>query len=311
MGTMNKVMCMYEYAFQPGSEEEIAVAQRCSEMMNCPAGCSCDSGTVDCSHRSLKEIPNDIPHGTVRLLLNDNKIEKIPAMGIFNRLPRLQQLDLSRNNLVEIEEGAFEGASSITTMSLAQNQLSSMNNRILRGLNGLESLNIFANDISCITPGAFDALRSLKLLNLISNPFNCNCHMGWFAEWIKDKGFLENGPRCAAPEALKNRPIHTLSQHDFQCSGEKKSWDKSSSSWTQVFSFLLLSAGEDDQGCLGVNYCPRSCTCTGTIVRCSHAKLKSIPDSIPKETSELYLDVNEIESIDTDKLKHLTSLTRL
>ena len=33
----------------------------------------------------------------------------------------------------------------------------------------------------------------------------------------------------------------------------------------------------NDGGCLGANYCPPECTCTGTIVRCSHAKLTSIP----------------------------------
>ena len=51
--------------------------------------------------------------------------------------------------------------------------------------------------------------------------------------------------------------------------------------------------------------------CTGTIVRCSHAKLKQIPKGIPPETSELYLDVNEITSIDSHRLEHLKSLTRL
>ena len=67
----------------------------------------------------------------------------------------------------------------------------------------------------------------------------------------------------------------------------------------------------NDAGCLGDNYCPPECTCTGTVVRCSHAKLKAIPSGIPRETSELYLDVNEIRVIDTEKLKHLKSLTRL
>ena len=33
----------------------------------------------------------------------------------------------------------------------------------------------------------------------------------------------------------------------------------------------------------------------GTIVRCSHAKLKEIPKGIPRETSELYLDVNQAD----------------
>ena len=46
-------------------------------------------------------------------------------------------------------------------------------------------------------------------------------------------------------------------------------------------------------------------------MRCSHAKLKQIPKGIPPETSELYLDVNEITSIDSHRLEHLKSLTRL
>ena len=64
-------------------------------------------------------------------------------------------------------------------------------------------------------------------------------------------------------------------------------------------------------GCLGDNYCPPSCTCTGTIVRCSHAKLDEIPSGIPAETSELYLDVNKIQAIDRERIERLTSLSRL
>ena len=75
------------------------------------------------------------------------------------------------------------------------------------------------------------------------------------------------------------------------------------------YSFFIL--GGNDEGCLGENYCPPECTCTGTIVRCSHAKLKSIPSGIPRETSELYLDGNEIKTLDTDKHDHLTSLSRV
>ena len=44
------------------------------------------------------------------------------------------------------------------------------------------------NVCSCVTPGAFDELTSLESLNLISNPFNCNCHMTWFADWLRQKG---------------------------------------------------------------------------------------------------------------------------
>jgi hypothetical protein len=44
-----------------------------------------------------------------------------------------------------------------------------------------------------VTPGAFDELTSLESLNLISNPFNCNCHMTWFADWLRQKGKPNNG----------------------------------------------------------------------------------------------------------------------
>lgn len=46
-------------------------------------------------------------------------------------------------------------------------------------------------------------------------------------------------------------------------------------------------AGDSDHGCLGENYCPPKCTCTGTIVQCSRAKFTEIPRGLPLETSEL------------------------
>ena len=67
----------------------------------------------------------------------------------------------------------------------------------------------------------------------------------------------------------------------------------------------------NDGGCLGAGYCPPQCTCTGTIVRCSHAKLTEVPAGIPAETSELYLDVNLISAVEPSRLQHLTQLTRL
>jgi Leucine-rich repeat (LRR) protein len=58
----------------------------------------------------------DLPKTTTRLLMNDNLITSIPAFGLFNRLPNLLSVDLSRNQIADIEEGAFEGANSILEM---------------------------------------------------------------------------------------------------------------------------------------------------------------------------------------------------
>lgn len=259
----------------------------CEGDTQCPGSCYCEGTKVDCSHRSLTSIPQEIPTTTTHLILSDNQITKISALGLFNRIPNLKTLDMTRNKINNIEEGAFEGATSITDILLSENLISGVNSMIFRGLVNLKSLSLYGNKISCVTPGAFDELTALTSLNLISNPFNCNCHMAWFADWLRRKDLTTGGPRCLRPLHLKDRPIHSLPTHEFRCTNG------------------------NDMGCLGDNYCPPQCSCTGTIVRCSHANLKEIPKGIPPETSELYLDVNDISSIDTHRLKHLKSLSRL
>ena len=103
---------------------------------------------------------------------------------------------------------------------LSENRIRDVNSKLFHGLVKLESLSLYSNRISCVTPGAFDALVSLKSLNLIANPFNCNCHMAWFADWLRIKGFTSGGPRCAHPQHLKDRPIYALANHDFRCTGK-------------------------------------------------------------------------------------------
>lgn len=103
---------------------------------------------------------------------------------------------------------------------LAENLVKEVNKKIFHGLVNLKTLSLYSNKISCVTPGAFHALVSLQSLNLISNPFNCNCHMAWFADWLRTKGFTAGGPRCASPAHLKDRPIHALPPHEFRCTGK-------------------------------------------------------------------------------------------
>ena len=103
---------------------------------------------------------------------------------------------------------------------LSENEISAVNRAMFRGLNNLKSLSLYGNLISCVTPGAFDELGSLTSLNLISNPFNCNCHMAWFADWLRRKDLTASGPRCTKPEHLKNKAIHSLATHEFRCTSK-------------------------------------------------------------------------------------------
>ncbi|CAH1374282.1 unnamed protein product [Tenebrio molitor] len=253
----------------------------------CPSGCTCDGTIVDCSGKGLKEIPRDVPLYTTELLFHDNELGRIKSDGLFGRLPNLIRLDLRRNQITGIEENSFEGASKIYELFLSENKLLEIHNKMFLGLHNLKLLSLNNNQITCVMPGSFDHLPSLHTLNLMQNPFMCNCHLAWFSEWLKNKGLSGSAPKCAGPARVKDVLIKELPKNEFKCTSD------------------------NDQGCLGENYCPPKCSCTGTVVRCSRAKLTEIPRGIPPETSELYLDINEITRIQTDRISHLKSLTRL
>lgn len=53
--------------------------------------------------------------------------------------------------------------------------------------------------------------------NLMSNPFVCNCHLAWFAEWIRKRDLVAGSPRCAAPTRVRDVAIHELPPHEFKC----------------------------------------------------------------------------------------------
>ncbi|KZS07806.1 SLIT protein [Daphnia magna] len=270
-------------------ERNLLEISPCEDDPSCPAECSCKGTIVDCSNKGLKEIPRELPLYTTELILNDNQIVRIKADGMFRDLPNLLKVDLRRNQISAIENGAFEGANTLLDLNLAENIIQEIHNKMFTGLVSLRTLSLFQNKITCVTPGSFDYLRSLTSLNILSNPLHCNCHMAWFGDWLrkKEQELSTGAPRCASPARVKDIPLQDMPSFEFRCSEL------------------------DDQGCLGEDYCPPKCTCTGTIVRCSRAKLREIPKNIPPETTELYLDVNEIQSIQSERLSHLRSLTRL
>lgn len=94
----------------------VLTSEYCETLNSCPDECICEGSVVDCSGKGLLEIPSELPRTTKKLLLQNNKISTVFANGLFNRLPRLTEIDLSRNELTQIEDGAFEGALSITNL---------------------------------------------------------------------------------------------------------------------------------------------------------------------------------------------------
>uniref|UniRef100_A0A673CFZ9 Slit homolog 2 (Drosophila) n=1 Tax=Sphaeramia orbicularis TaxID=375764 RepID=A0A673CFZ9_9TELE len=285
-----------EQYFIPGTEDyRSKLGGDCFADLACPEKCRCEGTTVDCSNQKLTKIPDHIPQYTVELRLNNNEFTVLEATGIFKKLPQLRKINLSNNRITDIEEGTFEGASGVNELILTSNRLENVHHRMLKGLGGLRTLMLRSNRISCVSnssfvglssvrllslydnqitsmnPGAFDTLHSLSTLNLLANPFNCNCHLAWLGDWLRRKRIVTGNPRCQSPYFLKEIPIQDVAVQDFACED-----------------------GNDENSCSPVLRCPAECSCLDTVVRCSNKGLTALPKGLPKETTELYLDVSPL-----------------
>lgn len=123
---------------------------------SCSKGCYCTESngggkTVRCSNQQLTEIPQDIPNDTWRVYLDFNHLTTVPA-NAFADLPHLVELDLSHNELSQLEPGAFRGlGSSLQFLDLSSNKLVNFNSE------------------------AFGGLRARA--NLTNNPWHCDCNL--------------------------------------------------------------------------------------------------------------------------------------
>ncbi|XP_038221129.1 protein slit isoform X1 [Zerene cesonia] len=272
---------------KPGEE----AAEACGDEPPCPAPCACARGSwgrglrVSCARAALAHIPRDLPLDTHALIMPDNALGQIKSDGFLGRLPDLTKLDFRNSGISIIEDNAFDGAANIQELLLDSNLLETVTDKMFFGLHSLTILSLADNKIRCIAPGSFDHLSMLSTLTLSGNPLECTCHTSWLAGWLRARR-LAPATACARPDALARTLLAHLELADFKCTPE-------------------------DAGCLPADYCPERCTCAGSVVRCARARLDALPARIPPYTTELYLESNEITSISSEQIRHLTQLTRL
>ncbi|GCB79762.1 hypothetical protein scyTo_0020244, partial [Scyliorhinus torazame] len=215
--------------------------------------------------------------------LSNNKIVEIED-GTFEGASSVSELQLTANHLDSIRSGMFRGLDGLRTLMLRNNRINCIHNNSFTGLSGVRLLSLYHNQITTITPGAFNTLHSLSTLNLLANAFNCNCQLAWLGEWLRRRKIVSGNPRCQKPDFLREIPLQDVAYQDFRC-----------------------EEGYEESSCIPRPQCPVECTCLETVVRCSNKHLKSLPKGIPKNVTEMYLDGNQFSSVPTvlNTFKHL------
>uniref|UniRef100_A0A7E4ZYZ5 Glycosyltransferase family 92 protein n=1 Tax=Panagrellus redivivus TaxID=6233 RepID=A0A7E4ZYZ5_PANRE len=290
----------------------------CADEKRCPAECACTATIIDCHDRSLTHIPSNLPTGIEEIRLNGNRITKVPSKA-FAKLSKLKSLDLSRNQINEIAADAFEGLHKLQHLHIFHNNISELTPETFSGLTELDMLMLNANNLRCIPKdlfkdlqelrvlsiyknkirsienGTFDSLKSIKALHLSENPYICDCNMAWMAEFLSQRQLLDNsGVKCAAPKRMIDMPLSRANSEMFKCKGSEY--------------LVTKNSGQ----CLIDNPCPSQCTCFGAVVDCSNRGLSVIPSNLPKFTTTLLMNKNQLSEINADSgLQKLVNLEKI
>ncbi|TTP11314.1 Protein ELFN1 [Bagarius yarrelli] len=152
-------------------------------------------------------IPLHINSTIVDLRLNENKIRSI-HFSALSRFSNLTYLNLTKNDISYIEDGAFSAQFNLQVLQIGFNKLRNLTEGMLRGLGHLQYLYLQANLIETVSPnafwecpaienidlsmnriqqldgGTFRGLSKLTTCELYSNPFMCSCELLGFLCWL-------------------------------------------------------------------------------------------------------------------------------
>ena len=142
-----------------------------------------------------------------QLDLSANRIRSIAKSNALNKLPRLNELRLSDNPIVLVEDYAFQTLGKLECLVMNSCQLSSLNKRIFHGLAYVEKLHLSSNKIETIEDFTFQNLTCLKELLLGSNlikTLNRNTFNGLFrlAHLDLSSNLIEKLPYSTNPNII-------------------------------------------------------------------------------------------------------------
>nr|ANG08893.1 toll family protein LongTollA [Parhyale hawaiensis] len=255
-----------------------------------------------------------IPSNLLWLSLHNNKIYELS--NSFGRHDlHLEILDVSKNELKHIS--SINIPDSVNMVFMNDNNITTVEPFTFFKKVNLSRVDLFSNELSTLEMTALRLSdvppeQPLPQFFLGDNPFVCDCEMEWLQR-VNNLEHLRIYPTlmemdhilCQMPFARSGKllPLNQVKPSQFLCKYE-------------THCFALCHCCEFD-ACDCEMTCPDGCGCYheqswgSNIVDCSRNSLLVVPDKIPMDASEVYLDGNDFRNLSSHSFlgrKHLQML---
>ncbi|XP_053463607.1 leucine-rich repeat-containing G-protein coupled receptor 6 isoform X4 [Nycticebus coucang] len=181
----------------------------------CPAPCHCQEDGImlsaDCSELGLSAIPGDLDPLTAYLDLSMNNLTELQP-GLFHHLRFLEELRLSGNHLSHIPGQAFSGLYSLKILHLHNNHIQHLGTHSFEGLHNLETLDLNYNELQEF-PMAIRTLGRLQELGFHNNNIKAIPERAFMGNpLLQTIHFYDNPIQFVGRSAFQYLPkLHTLS----------------------------------------------------------------------------------------------------
>ncbi|CAL4123108.1 unnamed protein product, partial [Meganyctiphanes norvegica] len=133
----------------------------------------------DMKNLGFSDIKNEIGENycgssLITLDISHNVISVVPSK-IFSHFDKLQHLLLKHNEVINVEDDAFQGLSSLITLDISSNLLVALPQGIFEHIPNIRHLRAGNNSLSVLPPHLFQGLELLQELDLSYN----NLHADW------------------------------------------------------------------------------------------------------------------------------------
>ncbi|XP_025836529.1 uncharacterized protein LOC108735943 [Agrilus planipennis] len=244
-----------------------------------------------------------LPTSLEWLDMHENEINELGNYYDVRNTLKIKMLDVSFNLISEINENSIPD--SVETLFINNNRIATVHPGTFYKKLSLEKVVLYGNNIKNLDLAALSLTpvnndRDLPQFYIGGNPFYCDCSMEWLLR-ITRLSVLRQYPQVldlddvmcelSHSRGAQPQPLLEMKPNQFLCPYESHC-------------FALCHCCDYD-ACDCEMTCPDNCTCyhdhtwSSNVVDCGNAGYTHVPERIPMDATEIYLDGNDLGELDS------------